>query len=99
MATRIEYGTALDAGLLSRIHSVEEKVKSYGFRQVRIRAHGSIARIEVDPGSAAGLLLPGTREQVIAAVKSAGFHYVTIDLEGYRQGSMNSGITESKDEQ
>lgn len=99
MATRIEYGTPLDAGLLRRIHSAEETVKSYGFSQVRVRAHGSLARIEVDPGSAAGLMLPGTREQVIAAVKSAGFHYVTIDLEGYRQGSMNSGIMESKDEQ
>ncbi|HPS58689.1 MAG TPA: ATP-dependent sacrificial sulfur transferase LarE [Spirochaetota bacterium] len=98
MATRIEYGTSLDADLLQRIHAAEEKLKSSGVRQVRIRAHGNIARIEVEPGSVAQLAGDAAREQVITAVKSAGFEYVTLDLEGYRQGSMNTGIKESADE-
>lgn len=98
LATRIEYGTSLDADLLRRIHTAEELLKSRGFLQVRIRAHGNIARIEVEPGSVERLSGSAERGRVITAVKSAGFEYVTLDLEGYRQGSMNSGITESVDE-
>lgn len=99
LATRIEYGTPIDAVLMANIHEAEETIRSQGFRQVRVRAHGSIARIEVEPESVARLAVQENRERIIAAVKAAGFLYVTIDLEGYRQGSMNSETTERTDEQ
>ena len=98
LATRIEYGTAIDPVQLLRIHDAEKLLRSSGFKQVRVRAHGSIARIEVEAAAAAALMQTGTIEKIIASVKSAGFIYVTVDLEGYRQGSMNSGIMESQDE-
>ena len=99
LATRISYGTPLKADVLKKIHSAEESLRGLGLRQVRIRAHGSIARIEVDVESTV-LFMQGTaRERVVAAVRSAGFSYVTLDLEGYRQGGMNIGSMGSGNEQ
>lgn len=98
MATRIEYGTPLDAGMMQLIHSAEELLKSYGFRQVRVRAHGRIARIEVEPRSVTGLAGSKAAGEAIKMLKSAGFDYATLDLEGYRQGSMNYGIRRPEDE-
>ena len=99
LATRIEYGTSIDPGQLLQIHTAENALSSLVFRQVRIRAHGSIARIEVDPGQISRLLQDELRSSIITAIKSAGFSYAALDLEGYRQGSMNSGISGVHDEQ
>jgi len=67
----------------------EAALKALGFRQVRVRWHDSIARIEVDLSELQRLLEPGVREALVEAGREHGFRYVTLDLAGYRQGSHN----------
>ena len=71
---------------------VEGELRHLGFRQVRVRHHGDIARIELEPDALSGALAPGMREQIVRAAKAAGFLYVALDLEGYRTGSMNETL-------
>jgi uncharacterized protein len=66
-----------------------------GFRQVRVRIHGSIARIELGPEELPALAAGDKRHKVIDRLKELGFSYVTLDLQGYRAGSMNEGLTPS----
>ncbi len=88
LASRFPYGTPVTEPLLKVLEEAEEYLHSLGAKQVRVRHHGPIARIEVDPESMA-LLMNGKREQVVDKFKSLGYTYVTLDLEGYRTGSMN----------
>ncbi len=60
-----------------------------GFGQVRVRHHGDVARIEVMPEEIAAVVKPGTREKIVEAGKRAGFTHISVDLKGYRTGSMN----------
>ena len=87
LASRIPYGTEITEELLDRIGRVERFLRENGFSQVRVRAHGDIARIEVDPEEMQRLLK--MKDEVAKELKKAGFIYVAIDLEGYRTGSMN----------
>jgi uncharacterized protein len=66
-------------------------LKTAGFDQVRVRYHGELARIEVAPDQIGRLLEPERRDAIVAALRQIGFRYVTVDLEGYRQGSLNQG--------
>ena len=72
---------------LSRVGRAERALKDLGFRQVRVRVHGDVARVEVDPADMARLV--ERREEVAAALTALGFRFVTVDLEGFRSGSMN----------
>ena len=89
LASRIPYGSPISRGRLGRIEQAEQVMRSHGFSQVRVRDHDTVARIEVDPAELPRLLEPGLRGEVVAAVKEAGFKYVSLDLEGYRTGAMN----------
>ena len=90
LATRIPYGTPLDTALLSRIDQGEHFLRSLGVRNVRIRVHGDIARLETDPEDLP--LLLKHRPAVVRQLKGLGIPYLTLDLEGFRSGSMDIKI-------
>ena len=87
MATRFPYGTELDYGMIRRVDEGETWLRAQGFYNVRLRVHGSIARIEVDPESMSALV--EMREDVLQKMSAYGFDYVTVDLAGFRSGSMD----------
>jgi uncharacterized protein len=89
LSSRIPYGTSVTPERLARIGGFEADLKALGLRQVRVRFHDAIARIEVALEELPRLLEPGIRESVVEAGKRHGFGYVTLDLGGYRQGSHN----------
>lgn len=90
LATRIPYGEALDEDVLQRIGQGEKYLRDMGFVNVRLRVHGQIARIEIDIGQMDRLMQ--NRQAVTDYLKGLGFMYVTLDLEGFRSGSMDIGI-------
>jgi len=90
LASRIPYGTKITARLLKRIEQAEESLAGLGFRQVRLRHYNGLCRIEVDKGDIGRLL--NRREAIVEKLKSLGYNYVTVDLEGYRTGSLNEVI-------
>jgi len=95
LASRIPYGETITLAKLERIDKAEEALRELGFRQLRVRSHGDVARIEVTPQeSIARMLDDRTRVTVVAELKELGFHYVALDLEGYRRGSMNVGLND-----
>ena len=73
-----------------KIDRAESALRDLGFRQFRVRAHGELARIELAQDELSRGLEPAMTRRILAGVKQAGFPMVTIDLEGYRQGSLNS---------
>ena len=87
MATRFPYGTELDYDMIRRVEEGEAWLRAKGFYNVRLRVHGGIARIEVDPESMADLV--ELREELLGKMSGYGFDYVTLDLEGFRSGSMD----------
>lgn len=91
LASRIAYGEPVTERKLRMVEQAEDALRNLGLHDLRVRCHGSLARIEVSAGQielAAGHL----RHDITAAVKQAGFTYVTLDLEGFRSGSMNDDI-------
>jgi len=90
LSSRVPYGTAVTPDLMEKIDRAESVLRDLGFRQFRVRAHGELARIELAPEEMSRGLEPAITRQILAGVKQAGFSIVTIDLEGYRQGSLNS---------
>jgi pyridinium-3,5-biscarboxylic acid mononucleotide sulfurtransferase len=90
LSSRVPYGTAVTPELLEKIDRAEAVLRALEFRQFRVRAHGELARIEIAPDELARGLEPETSRKISEGVKSAGFSFVTLDLEGYRQGSLNS---------
>ncbi len=89
LSSRIPYGTSVTPARLAQIGAFEAEIKSLGFRQVRVRFHDTIARVELGLDELPRLLDPGVRESVLDAGTRTGFRYVTLDLGGYRQGSHN----------
>ena len=87
LATRLPYGTEIDMALLKRIGEGEEALRNLGLKNVRIRVHGEIARLEVDSASFPAIL--EQREEVLSILKKVGVPYLTLDLEGFRSGSMD----------
>jgi uncharacterized protein len=85
LASRVPEGTRISPDMLHAIDRVEGALKGIGFRQVRVRHHGGIARIELDEAEIPGMLAGETRARVSGIVKAAGFRYATIDLDGYRR--------------
>ena len=88
LATRIPFGERITRPKLAAIEKMEAELRCFKFRAVRVRHHGCLARIEMSPGDFRRVLLPGMRARIVAAGKENGFKLVSIDLEGYRRGSM-----------
>lgn len=87
LASRIPYGTQIDKNLLKRIERAEDALKALGIRQTRVRYHGILARIEV--GEEDFNLIMDNRNEIAEELRKEGFVYITLDIEGYRTGSMN----------
>ena len=87
LSSRIPHGTPVTVAALRQIEAAEEALKGLGFKQVRVRHHGDVARIEVNPSEITRLI--AERERVAAAVRDAGYKFVSADLEGYSTGSLN----------
>ena len=95
LASRLPYGTRITRDKLVRIDRAERFLKDLGFTHVRVRHHETIARIEVPEVDIARLLSDKSRTQIISYFKTLGYSYVTVDLEGYRTGSLNEVLTEN----
>jgi pyridinium-3,5-biscarboxylic acid mononucleotide sulfurtransferase len=91
-SSRIPYGMTVTVEELRKIGKAERALRTLGFRQVRVRSHDKIARIEVGGDEFARLLDAETRGAIVAAVREAGYLYVTLDLAGYRTGSLNEAL-------
>ena len=92
LASRFPYGTRIDAGTLDRVGRAEDLLRGLGFGQVRVRHHGPVARLEVEPGEIARLMKPALRDKVSRGLKKLGYAYVALDLDGYRTGSLNETL-------
>jgi uncharacterized protein len=108
LASRFPYGTPLTQEGLGRVDAAENWIRSFGIRQLRVRDHTPVARIEVPEPDFATLMAPNVRVQVVAKLRELGYTYVALDLAGFRSGSLNevlggdlgtrkSGIGESSD--
>jgi uncharacterized protein len=87
LSSRIPYGTPVTIEALDRIEASEAFLRSLGLRQLRVRHHNDVARIEVDANDMAGLV--DKRERIVERLKELGYKYVTLDLAGFRSGSLN----------
>lgn len=92
LATRFPYGTKITPRELSRVEKAEELLSGFGFGQLRMRVHGSMARIEVLKEEIPLFFRKGISERLVAGLKEIGYTYITVDLEGYRTGSMNKPL-------
>ena len=90
LSSRVPYGTLVTVEGLSRIERAESVLRSLGFRQFRVRSHGELARIEVETSELARALQVEMARMIAERIRNIGFAYVTLDLEGYRQGSLNT---------
>lgn len=92
LASRFPYGTPVTPEGLARIEAAEDRVRALGFRQFRVRHHGDVARLEVDPAELDRALDPALRRRLVQALKEAGYRFAALDLEGYRTGSLNEAL-------
>ncbi len=90
LASRVPYGTAVTIGTLERVSRAEEGLRGLGFRELRVRHYGDLARIELGPHEIERAF--ADRARVVEVLKAAGYRYVTIDLEGFRSGNLNSAL-------
>ncbi len=89
LASRVEYGRTVTRETLGQIEHAEEALHRLGFRQVRVRHHGDLARIEITRAELPAALTVDMLDRITAALRPAGFTYITLDTQGYRSGSMN----------
>jgi uncharacterized protein len=89
LSSRIPYGTPVTIETVNIVETGEERVKELGFRQFRVRYHGDVVRIEIAREEMERALNIEMAERFTAIFRALGFRYVTLDLEGYRQGSLN----------
>jgi uncharacterized protein len=89
LATRIPYSEEITIDRLKRIDESEKLLRGMGFEQLRVRDHGTVARIEIDKGSTRLLLSDKVRSKITKKLKELGYNYITLDMEGYRSGSMD----------
>jgi len=90
LSSRIEYGREVTVEALRQVEEGEEALRALGFRQLRVRHHGAIARVEIARDELPRALSPQMAEEFARILKGLGFTYVTLDLEGFRSGSMNA---------
>ena len=92
LSSRFPYGTRITLEGLERVEGGERVLHAMGFRVARVRYHGEVARLEVEQSEIARLLEPATREIVDRELRKLGFRFVTVDLKGFRSGSLNEGL-------
>jgi uncharacterized protein len=93
LSSRFPYGQEITAEKLAQVARAEEFLRRRGYEQVRVRHHGEIARLEVGPAELERAF--GEREEISAELKAAGFLYVTLDLAGYKPGSLNAALEQA----
>jgi len=93
LSSRFPYGTAITLDGLRQVAAAEQALHALGFREVRVRAHGEIARIELPVDELPRLADPALRAAAVGGVRAAGFRHVTVDLEGFRSGSLNALVS------
>lgn len=94
LSSRFVYGETISEEKLGMVDRAEQLLLDMGFHQVRVRIHGTIARIEVLPEELPRIIDSSVREEITQKFKEYGFSYVALDLQGYRTGSMNETLTE-----
>jgi len=92
LASRLPYGTEVTPERLALVERGEAALRELGFRQFRVRLHDNLARVEIAPGEMARAFQPQMAATIADRLKAAGFIYVSLDLEGYRQGSLNETV-------
>ena len=90
LSSRVEYGRAVTREVLEQVERGEESLRQLGFRQLRVRHHGELARVEIARDELPRALNLETLDAITAALQQAGFKYVTLDCKGFRSGSMNA---------
>ena len=90
LASRVPYGTPVTFAVLDRVAQAESALRALGFRQLRVRHYGDVARLELDVDELTRAV--ECRDEIVAAVKGAGYRYVTLDLEGFRSGNLNGDL-------
>jgi len=95
LSSRLPYGTEVTPERLSLVERGEAALRALGFRQFRVRLHDKLARVELAPDELPRALNQDMAAAIAQALKSAGFGYVALDLEGYRQGSLNEGLAKT----
>jgi uncharacterized protein len=96
LASRVPYGTEVTPERLTMIERGEAALRELGFQQFRVRLHDKLARVEIAPEEMERAFSKETSAAISQALKSVGFTYVALDLEGYRQGSLNESLPQSK---
>jgi uncharacterized protein len=92
LSTRFPYGTTITREKLSKVENAEKFLAGFGFKQLRVRVHGDIARIEVPKEDMPILLNEDSSRKIVDRFKSLGYTYITLDIQGYRMGSMNEPL-------
>jgi uncharacterized protein len=92
LSSRFPYGTEITAERLARVDRFEQGLHALGFGQLRVRFHEPIARLELDPDEMARALEPEIRQRILLLGRETGFLHVSLDLAGYRRGSLNEGV-------
>ena len=92
LSSRLPYGTRVTPERLRQVDEGEERLRALGFRQVRLRHHGPLARVEVDPAELPRALDPEMARRIADVIKQLGFRWVSLDLDGYRTGSLNEAL-------
>ena len=96
LASRIPYGLEVTEQRLRQIDQAETFLRSLGFVEFRVRHHDSMARIEVPPSQIARIISEPVRSKVVEQLKSLGFQFVTLDLQGFRSGSLNESLSQEQ---
>ena len=92
LSSRIPYHSEVTPEKLAMIERAEDALIALGFRVCRVRHHGEVARVELGPDEMGSALEPATRDAIVRDLKAIGYRYVTLDLQGYRMGSLNEGV-------
>ena len=90
LSSRVEYGRAVTREVLEQVENAEEAIRKLGFREFRVRHHGDLARIEIARAELPNALAIETLDAISAALRKAGYQYVTLDCAGFRSGSLNA---------
>jgi uncharacterized protein len=90
LASRVEYGRTVTRGVLEQVERAEESLRQLGFRELRVRHHGELARVEIARAELPHALSMEMLDAITTALKLTGFQYVTLDCSGFRSGSMNA---------
>lgn len=96
LSSRFPYGTEITSRRLEQVQKAEEYLRRLGFRQLRVRYHGELARLEVEPQGFDRFCDAEFRKDLVRGLKEIGFVYITLDLQGYRTGAMNEALRAQK---